>query len=175
MMVQVQVQGHFQTRGAFSALACAFTREEPVKTLGCFPDGLGQAYSLSALPRMQGMGPGEYEAKKVEVADALVARVEAFLPGLAAATVFRHALPDKWHPVFLSALLCSLCKKGFSHHYRQQGGGHAADAPALPGARGRQLRAHPRAPPAGHAGHALQPYRHQGARRGAPQATMFCT
>ena len=50
---------------------------------------------------------------------------------------------------------------------RVPGGGHAADPPPLPGARGRQLRAHPRAPPARHAGHALQPHRDQGAPAGS--------
>ena len=44
---------------------------------------------------VQGLPPAEYEAKKERVADELVARVEAHLPGLAAATVFREVS----HPV----------------------------------------------------------------------------
>lgn len=47
------------------------------------------------------MDPREYEAKKEQVADALVARVEAFLPGLAAATVFREVGTPRTHRRFL--------------------------------------------------------------------------
>jgi prolycopene isomerase len=38
----------------------------------------------------QGLGPEEYERKKEEVADAIVARLEALWPGLKAATEFRE-------------------------------------------------------------------------------------
>ena len=44
-----------------------------------------------------------------------------------------------------------------------QRGGHAAHASPLPQPQRRQLRAHPLAPPAGHAVHALQPHRGTGA------------
>jgi phytoene dehydrogenase-like protein len=47
------------------------------------------------------MSPAEYERKKEEVADALVARVEAYLPGLAAATVFREVGSPRTHRRFL--------------------------------------------------------------------------
>ena len=49
----------------------------------------------------QGMSPAEYERKKEEVADALVARVEAHLPGLSAATVFREVGSPRTHRRFL--------------------------------------------------------------------------
>lgn len=38
---------------------------------------------------LQGLETGEYERKKDEVADILVERLEAALPGLKAATVYR--------------------------------------------------------------------------------------
>ena len=40
---------------------------------------------------MQGLSREEYEAKKEQVADSLVERLEQFLPGLHAATVYREA------------------------------------------------------------------------------------
>ena len=44
----------------------------------------------------------EYEQKKEEVADSLVKRVEAYLPGLAQATVFREVGTPRTHRRFLS-------------------------------------------------------------------------
>jgi prolycopene isomerase len=38
----------------------------------------------------QGLDPAAYEAKKEEVADEIVARLEAIIPGLKAATTFRE-------------------------------------------------------------------------------------
>ena len=39
---------------------------------------------------MQDLEPSDYRRKKEEVADALVRRLEAFLPGLHASTVYRE-------------------------------------------------------------------------------------
>ena len=40
---------------------------------------------------MQGLDPAEYERKKEEVADSIVSRLDAYLPGISKAIVFRHA------------------------------------------------------------------------------------
>lgn len=40
------------------------------------------------------MEPAEYERKKEEVADSIVARLEAYLPGITKAIIFRHAPPQ---------------------------------------------------------------------------------
>ena len=40
---------------------------------------------------VQGLSRDEYESKKEEVADTLVKRLEKYLPGLHAATVYREA------------------------------------------------------------------------------------
>ncbi len=50
----------------------------------------------------QGLSPEEYERKKEAVADALVARVEAHLKGLAAAAVFRETGTPRTHRRFLN-------------------------------------------------------------------------
>jgi len=50
----------------------------------------------------QGLAPGEYERKKQAVADALVARVEAALPGLAAAALHREVGTPRTHRRFLN-------------------------------------------------------------------------
>ena len=49
---------------------------------------------------------GEYERKKEEVADALIKRVEAFLPGLTEATVFREVGTPRTHRRFLNRCSC---------------------------------------------------------------------
>ena len=50
----------------------------------------------------QSLSPAEYEQKKEEVADALIKRVEAFLPGLTEATVFREVGTPRTHRRFLN-------------------------------------------------------------------------
>ena len=55
---------------------------------------------VSAFP--QSLSAPEYERKKEEVADALVKRVEAFLPGLTEATVFREVGTPRTHRRFLN-------------------------------------------------------------------------
>ena len=39
---------------------------------------------------MQGLSPADYERKKDEVADSIVARLEPYVPGIRNAVVFRH-------------------------------------------------------------------------------------
>lgn len=50
----------------------------------------------------QGLPPGEYERKKAAVADALIARVEAALPGLSAAALHREVGTPRTHRRFLN-------------------------------------------------------------------------
>lgn len=50
----------------------------------------------------QGLSREEYERKKDEVADALVKRLEAFLPGLQEATVYREVGTPRTHRKFLN-------------------------------------------------------------------------
>ena len=44
---------------------------------------------------MQGLEPAEYKRQKEEVADSIVARLEAYLPGITQSIIFRRAAP---HP-----------------------------------------------------------------------------
>ncbi len=60
--------------------------------VSCVPYACGS--DADFIRDVQGLPPAEYEAKKESVADELVARVEAHLTGLAAATVFREVSPS---------------------------------------------------------------------------------
>ena len=60
---------------------------------------------------MQGLSREDYERKKDEVADALVIRLEAFLPGLQEATVYREVSQSlrsasHWPQVACSPRIC---------------------------------------------------------------------
>ena len=57
---------------------------------------------FSVSSHLQTLSVAEYERKKEEVADSLVKRVEAYLPGLAEATVFREVGTPRTHRRFLS-------------------------------------------------------------------------
>ncbi|CAL8470057.1 g9599 [Coccomyxa elongata] len=59
-------------------------------------------FSPDWIDNYRGLPPAEYETKKERVADELVARVEAHLPGLVAATVFREVGTPKTHRRFLN-------------------------------------------------------------------------
>ena len=48
---------------------------------------------------LQGLEPQEYERRKEATADALVKRLEAFLPGLHAATIFREVTSRRLIPI----------------------------------------------------------------------------
>lgn len=62
----------------------------------------------------QALSAPEYERKKQEVGDALVKRVEAFLPGLTEATVFREVGTPRTHRRFLSRWrFCKFFGAGF--------------------------------------------------------------
>lgn len=56
------------------------------------PEGrhIVHAFTPDWMDAWQGLAPEEYERKKEEVADAIVARLEALWPGLKAATEFRE-------------------------------------------------------------------------------------
>ncbi|EIE25844.1 carotenoid isomerase [Coccomyxa subellipsoidea C-169] len=68
------------------------------------PDGthIVHIFSPDWIDNYRGLSPEEYERKKEAVADALVARVEAHLMGLAAATVFRETGTPRTHRRFLN-------------------------------------------------------------------------
>ena len=57
-------------------------------------------------PALQGLEPREYEKRKEATADTLVKRLEAFLPGLHEATIFREVSVVLVIPILLRCTLC---------------------------------------------------------------------
>ncbi|CAK0737231.1 hypothetical protein CVIRNUC_000877 [Coccomyxa viridis] len=68
------------------------------------PDGthIVHVFSPDWIDNWKTLSVAEYERKKEEIADSLVKRVEAYLPGLAEATVFREVGTPRTHRRFLS-------------------------------------------------------------------------
>ena len=54
------------------------------------------AFTPDWIDAWSSLQPGEYEQKKAEVTDAVLARLEAFFPGLREAVVFRWVLMSRW-------------------------------------------------------------------------------
>jgi prolycopene isomerase len=59
-------------------------------------------FSPDWIDAWEGLGPGEYEAKKQQVADAMFKRLERFFPGLIEGTIMREVGTPRTHRKFLN-------------------------------------------------------------------------
>lgn len=68
------------------------------------PEGTHVFHTFSPdwIDAWEGLGPGEYEAKKQQVADAMFKRLERFFPGLIEGTIMREVGTPRTHRKFLN-------------------------------------------------------------------------